>query len=1645
MFFAAVCAGVIMKKMSILVVLSAIWMAGQAADATGFSDSSDKGTGDLGTSTPANGLLLWNRLGSADQITNSEVGPSGTYTAGTFVPGPFGNALELNMQQQFGCTFPISLLDTAEGCLEFWAKLSDFPVQMPWDGCNPGLIGYPRPVGDDGYLFYFNANNGVADGGLCAGTHLGHVGTGPYGSWTYSQAIGGGDVAEWHHYALVWNAKGLPGIGNGTRKVAIFVDGVQIASHGAYYDEVRLIGEPDVHVFGLLNHHGITGGRVAFDNLKVWNYAKTDFSDRFDEDENDPDTPSPANGLLLWNRLGSADQIANSEVGPSGTYTAGTFVPGPFGNALELNMQQQFGCTFPISLLRQEKGCIEFWAKLSDFPAQMPFSKCVPSLIGCGTLSNPEYYLFFFSANDGNGNGGLCVRCGYGYAGTGLYGSWTYSQAIGGGNVVEWHHYALVWNANGLPEIGDGTRKVGIFLDGQLISESGFFHDNHPLCLADLPDPYVFGLLNHHGITGGRVAFDNLKVWNYAKTDFSDRFDEDAGDPGTPTPANELLLWNRLGSEDQIANSEVGPSGTYTAGTFVPGPFGDALELNMQQQLGCTFPISLLDTAEGCLEFWAKLSDFPVQMPWDGCNPGLIGYPRPVGDDGYLFYFNANNGVADGGLCAGTHLGHIGTGSFGNWTYSQAIGGGNVAEWHHYALVWNAKGLPGIGDGTRKVTIFVDGVQIANHGAFYNEERLIGEPNIHVFGLLNHHGITGGRVAFDNLKIWNYAKTDFSDRFTEGEVVTYDVTVSKGSIDGTTSNSFPAATLLNVRADTPPTGWHFASWTVEPEDADLGSTFDALQAETSLIMPSHAITLTAVWAPDATSLSNGLQLYYPFTSAAEGATDASGNGHDGVLHGTTWQDDGRPSGSRRLGSGNYIDVGIEVNFAAWEQYSISLWFKRDLTPIDATGYGDKLLCKTDWYSDQHLRMLPGGSLHFTVTTGGGPYPSTGYGVDCWENFQDNMWHHYVVVRSNNLATLWIDGIQKSATSNAISIASNTKPLYLGYSASGDAYQRRYWPGNLDELRIYNRALAPHEIDELLYGETRRLTVAFDVNGGEQAPTNTIVIMGTPYGELPQPSRTGYTFGGWFSSTGGVAFAIVADTLVTLAEDHTLTAAWTPNTYTVTFDADGGEVAPVSKTVTFNAAYGTLPTPVAPPASRLAWLFGGWVAAGGQPVTDATLVATASDHTLCAVWIEPAPLPDPEESPTFIGEAPYYGYLYRAGDVGGQAASSVEGTIEFNVSTATGKLSAKAVTRRGPLNFRAAAWDADEAGGAHLVTLTRPGGETLALSVRGNRAWGTLSGGSLDGELLVECAHNRFRDHADAEAQSVLTDFKGLYTAALPPYVPSARRNAAGGKPQGAGYLSVSLGTYGRAKFAGVLADGTSVSMAAQALLIDGCGGWVCVPFFSPLYGRKGWIGGLVWLDPETGAAVVDRELGWMIRWDCTRGDTQDFSLLLDLCGGRYVKPPVLAPAYRFSANVTQVPLLYPGGTALFVEEALPIGLPVMVVGTRMTMVHGRQPKMTDGAYDYSGENCALAKLSFSASTGIYKGTFSLYYDYISGNRPRHKKVTVQYAGILCPVRGTAFADAPTGMGHCLVPDNSTGPTLKRSFLNMLHEGAVPAL
>ena len=141
------------------------------------------------------------------------------------------------------------------------------------------------------------------------------------------------------------------------------------------------------------------------------------------------------------------------------------------------------------------------------------------------------------------------------------------------------------------------------------------------------------------------------------------------------------------------------------------------------------------------------------------------------------------------------------------------------------------------------------------------------------------------------------------------------------------------------------------------------------------------------------------------------------------------------------------------------------------------------------------------------------------------------------------------------------------------------------------------------------------TTTFEPNGGSVSPTTKTVTYGASYGDMPTPERTGYTFAGWYTSSSGGS-KVTDATSVTIASAHTLYAHWTANTYTVTFDANGGSVSPTSKTVTYDSTYGDMPT-----ATRTGYTFDGWynASSGGSKVTDATSVTTDSDHTLYAHW------------------------------------------------------------------------------------------------------------------------------------------------------------------------------------------------------------------------------------------------------------------------------------------------------------------------------------------------------------------------------------------------------------------------------------------
>ena len=526
---------------------------------------------------------------------------------------------------------------------------------------------------------------------------------------------------------------------------------------------------------------------------------------------------------------------------------------------------------------------------------------------------------------------------------------------------------------------------------------------------------------------------------------------------------------------------------------------------------------------------------------------------------------------------------------------------------------------------------------------------------------------------------------------------------------------------------------------------------------------------------------------------------------------------------------------------------------------------------------------------------------------------------------------------------------------------------------------------------LLSLQPKRL--AFDVQGGALAYEGNFVS-GTLYGFLPTPVRSGYAFGGWWTGLDGTGEQVLPTDIVPGADGlWTLYAKWTA----------------------------ILPPQPPPPT-------GG--SDDNEDNDDVEDDDVDDDEDEGGNEENAGYLCDPAGDAALVTVGAYDGYLYAAAAFGGGEASAVRGTLSLKVTGLAGKLTAKAVLQGGSVSFKGTAWSAPGTDGTRHAELDAAGGERLDLFVRQNRIWGTLSGGKAGAGLSLDGARNRFAERGDTAAAPLLEAFKGYYTVALPAAEGGtlSASDEVDAAPQGAGYLTVTVGAKGSAKIAGVLADGTKVTQAGRLLLFDGCGTAACVPFFAPLYAKKGWAGGLLWIDPGTRTVETDRNIGWLIRWENPgRGGPDGFSLLLDACGGFYGTGASLASAYLFGAETE--------GTAYFDAlgepwdwAALPEAVPVAAAGARLSVAKGAKPKKVseegDVSYEYDEVNPANVTLTFASRTGLFKGKFNLYCDYEDATgKVVHKAVSVPYAGVLAPVRGGAFDGLPAGLGHCLIPDS----------------------
>lgn len=276
-----------------------------------------------------------------------------------------------------------------------------------------------------------------------------------------------------------------------------------------------------------------------------------------------------------------------------------------------------------------------------------------------------------------------------------------------------------------------------------------------------------------------------------------------------------------------------------------------------------------------------------------------------------------------------------------------------------------------------------------------------------------------------------------------------------------------------------------------------------------------------------------------------------------------------------------------------------------------------------YYVDLNVNLNPNTTYYmYAATTSGGAWPVPTY------NSSSRYTHFYVQFLTSSTATYTItynvnggSGGPGSATMNwGAGTLSNTKPTRAGYAFKN-------WNTKADGTGTSYNAGASYTAtaNATLYAQWTANTyyVKYNSNGGTGTMSNSTHTYGTAKALTANAfTRTGYTFKNWNTVAGGTGTTYtnqqsVSNLTTTSGGTVNLYAQWTANTYTVTFNSNGGTTpSPTSKTVTYNSTYGTLPT-----VTRTGYTFAGWytAASGGTQVTSSTTVTITAAQTLYAHW------------------------------------------------------------------------------------------------------------------------------------------------------------------------------------------------------------------------------------------------------------------------------------------------------------------------------------------------------------------------------------------------------------------------------------------
>lgn len=191
------------------------------------------------------------------------------------------------------------------------------------------------------------------------------------------------------------------------------------------------------------------------------------------------------------------------------------------------------------------------------------------------------------------------------------------------------------------------------------------------------------------------------------------------------------------------------------------------------------------------------------------------------------------------------------------------------------------------------------------------------------------------------------------------------------------------------------------------------------------------------------------------------ANDESGNNHHGTVHGATLVEDrfGNPGSAYQFdGVNDYIAIAPSSLVDNETTVTLSLWLKR----YDSDSYGLPIHCGNQGRYGVHVRK---DSVRVNVTT------NSNFSGNAQTEFasktvyyNQERWSHIVLKYNGSTLSLYIDGVMKDEMFAEGQIwTAQSSYLAFGVYMLFNNPNHGWYKGNLDDVRLYNKALTDQEI------------------------------------------------------------------------------------------------------------------------------------------------------------------------------------------------------------------------------------------------------------------------------------------------------------------------------------------------------------------------------------------------------------------------------------------------------------------------------------------------------------------------------------------------------------------------------------------------------